>query len=220
MKDVVSFLRCYKIVGTVFLSLTFSLAECMGTGRSSDAAEGAYGYVRDEDGSPIGEVDVSIFDGFTIHKVKTGDSGLYKIPEVPVSIDRYAVVFFTKDGYSPKAVNIRVSERKAIEYSAVMERTDVSDTGFIIGTVYQPVRGGKIQFQSGIYGFGKNRRVWLERDGESIENTTDMDGHFLFKVHAGGYKLSGEGSREKAEVKVSVGQTVIRNLRSGIVLID
>ena len=204
----------------ILLFLTFFSAECFGAGNSADVAEGVYGYIRDENGSPVDNVDVGIFDGFAINHVTTGENGLYNIPEVSVSSDRYAVMFFTKDGYIPEALNIKVGEKKAIERSIVMDRIDTSDTGFIIGTIYQPVRGGKIKFQIGIYNFGKKRRVWLERDGKTIEKETDMEGHFLFEAPEGRYRLFGEGVREKVEVDISVRKTVIRNLRSGFVLVD
>ncbi len=210
----------WHIFGIAFVSFIISSAECLGAGSSPNVTEWLYGDVRDENGSPMGDVEVSIFDGFTVQVVKTDANGLYRISGAPVSVGRYTVIFFTKAGYAPKAVNIKVSEASGTEYSLVLNETEKKDSSFLIGAVYQPIRGGKIKFQSGIYGFGKGRKVWLEGVETRIEKETDPEGHFLFEVPPGRYKISGEGIREKVEVDVMEGQTVIRNLRSGLVLVD
>ncbi len=224
MKVIAGMVLLFTLIPAKYLPYPINLSQedgVMGRGKMlTEMPEGVYGYVREEDGSPVGNVDISIFDGFTVHTVKTDSNGMYNILEVPVSINRYAVIFLTKEGYVPMAVNIKVHNEKGIEYSTVMKQVDAGDAGFIIGTVYQPIRGGKIKFQSGIYGFGKNKQVWLERDGGVIEMTSDMDGHFVFEILPGAYQLGGEGVRKKVKVEVSVGQTEIRNLRSGLVLID
>ncbi|MBI5756006.1 MAG: carboxypeptidase regulatory-like domain-containing protein [Nitrospirae bacterium] len=197
--------------------------------------EGIHGYITNEDNTPVDNADVSIFDGLAIRNVKTDDQGIYKIPEISVTPGNYAVLFFTKKDYIPKAVNIRVNRENDFEYSAVIKKTDAGSAdlygrhivgdkppryGFVIGTIYQPIRGGKIKFQSGIYGFGRERRVWLEGETGIVEKRSDMDGHFFFEVPPGKYRLGGEVTKEKAEVDVREGETVIRSLRSGLILID
>lgn len=204
----------------LFLSLIIYLPESPVAGGSTKSAEGVYGHVMDDDGYPIGDVGVTIFDGFTLYTEKTDINGEYKFSKLPVSQGLYGVVFLTKEGFLPKAENIKVGETRSIEYSTVMKSVETANMGFIIGTVYQPVRGGKIQFQSGIYGFGENKKVWLEGNGEIIKKETDEEGHFLFEVPPGKYKLLGEGVREKIEVNVVAGKSIIGNLRSGFVLID
>ncbi len=200
--------------------LIFLSGECFATGKTFDAQEGVYGSVKGEDGSPVVNAEVNLFDGFTLHAVKTDSEGGYKISKLPVSINSYAVIFFAKMGYIPQAANLRVQEEKDITYSTVMKKAGTRDAGFIIGTIYRPVRGGKLQFHSGIYSFGAKRQVRLERDNKIIKKDTDLKGHFLFEIPPGRYQLSGEGSREGVKIEVSEGQTMIQNLRSGIVLID
>ena len=212
--------RYCKIMSVVLLSVLLHPEYSSGSERVANVSGGIYGNVRDADGTPVESVDVSIFDGLAIHNVKTDDQGIYKIPEISVSPGNYAVLFFTKKGYIPIIANIRVEERKAVEYTTVVERSGDKKSGFVIGTVYQPIRGGKIKFQSGIYGFGKDRRVWLESETGIVEKRSDMDGHFLFEVPPGKYRLGGEVTKEKAEVDVQEGETVIKNLRSGLILID
>jgi hypothetical protein len=182
--------------------------------------EGIHGYITNEDNTPVDNADVSIFDGFIIQGVRSDNNGLYKISEILVSPDYYAVLFFTKKDYTPKAVNIRVNRENDFEYSVVMKKTDIKNVAFIIGTIYQPIRGGKIKFLSGIYGFGKDKRVWLESETGIVEKRSDMDGHFLFEVPPGKYRLGGEVTKEKAGVDVQEGETVIRSLRSGLILVD
>lgn len=208
------------MIWMALLSLIFSSGYCFGGGRVEEISEGVYGHIKDEDGSPLINTEVGIFDGFTLKSVKTDSDGRYKIGELTVSADRYAVLFFTKEGYIPEAVNLKILEKTDMEHSMILKRGETSNNGFVIGTIYRPIRGGKIQFQSGIYSFGKGIPVTLERDREVIKNETDHEGHFLFEVPAGMYTLSGEGLRERAEIEVFTGQTVIRNLRSGVVLVD
>ena len=204
----------------VFFFLILSSGESIEAANSEDITDGVYGYVKNEETSPIVNADISLFDGVTLHVVKTDSDGGYKISNLPVSVNNYTVIFFTKEGYIPDAANLRIHEKKAIEYSVNMKRTNTRNAGFIIGTLYRPVRGGKLQFHSGIYSFGKKKQVRLEWDGEVIEKETDLEGHFLFEVPSGRYELSREGSRERVKIEVSKGQTTIRNLRSGFILID
>ncbi|MBI5406780.1 MAG: carboxypeptidase regulatory-like domain-containing protein [Nitrospirae bacterium] len=215
------FSYCAGITGIVLVSILLLPAkDSRGSGRSAAIAEGIRGYVKEGDGSPVVNAGVGIFDGFTLKSVKTDSDGRYKIAELPVSANHYAILFFTKEGYIPQAANLKIREKTDMEYSTILKRGDMGHNGFVIGSIYKPIRGGKIQFQSGIYSFGKGIPVTLERDHKVIKDETDQDGHFLFEAPAGRYTLSGEGLRERAEIEVFTGQTVIRNLRSGVVLVD
>ena len=212
---------CYKKVLIVLFFLLLSSEKCTAAGNTIGSGEGVYGYVKDENGSPIVNAGVSLFDGSTLsNNIKTDSNGRYKIFSLSVSMNRYAVIFFTKEGYIPQAANIKMYDRMGTEYSAVMKMAETGNTGFVIGTIYQPIRGGKLKFQSGIYSFGKKSGVLLEQDGKIIKKETDKEGHFLFVVPSGRYKLSRENDRKSIEVDVSAGQTVIKNLRSGIILVD
>ncbi len=179
-----------------------------------------HGVVKDEDNIPIGDAEISIFDGFSIRNIKSDVNGMYIISEPPVSPDLYAVLFFTKDGYIPGIINVKRSEQVKTDYSIVMKRGQKRNTGFVAGVIYQPIRGGKIKFQSGIYNLGKGRRVWLEKDGGVIEAQSNIEGHFVFEVPVGRYVLHAEGSREKPAVEITEGKTTIRNMRAGIILVD
>lgn len=210
----------YQIVVMVFFLLISFSEECIGAGRSMDLTEGVYGNVKDEGGSPVADAEVSLFDGFTIQTVKTDSTGEYRISPLPVSPGLFAVIFFAKSGHIPQAVNIKTNAGRTVEYSTVLKKAYGDNTVFLIGAVYTPIRGGKLQFQSGIRSFSKKSRIRLEREGKIIEGETDLDGHFFFEVPAGTYILRREGGREGVEIELSEGGTVIQNLRSGIVLID
>src|SRR3989304_2347371 len=203
------------IISLIFLSGGVILAEEL-----ISADEGIHGYIKDENGSPLQDVDVSLFDGFSLHNVKTDNNGEYIISKLPVSINYYLILFITKDGYTPRAINLKIKDKVVIEYSTLLGRVEREDTGFVIGAIYQPARGGKIKFHSGIKDFGEKRLVWLENGQERIEKETDINGHFLFEILPGNYSLKSEVTKDKQEIEVSGGQTIIRNLRSGIVLID
>ncbi len=208
------------IIAIILLSLTFFSMECLAIRKPADIIERLYGHVSDENGYPISNLDVSTFDGFTFRNAKTDNMGQYNISELPVSKNNYLVIFFTKEGFIPKADNIVVKEQKNIEHSSVMKINSMEHAGFIIGTVYQPIRGGKLQFNNGIKAFSKSIEVLLENNGNVITKETDMNGHFLFEAPPGKYTLSKGGSKEKLEIDLSAGKTVIKNLRSGFVLID
>lgn len=212
---------CTGITGILLLSILLpSAKESIGSERSTSLTKKVHGDVKEGDGPPVVNAGVNIFDGFTHQSAKTDSQGRYQIYEVPVSAGRYIVLFFTKEGYIPQAENLKAGEKRDMEYSAVLKRGETGHNGFLIGSIYKPIRGGKLQFQSGIYSFRKRRRVTLERDHTVIKSETDQEGHFLFEVPAGRYTLSGEGLRERAEIEVVPGQTVIQNLRSGVVLVD
>ncbi len=178
------------------------------------------GLIKDTDNIPIGNAEISIFDGFSIRNIKSDSNGMYNISQLPVSPDLYAVIFFTKDGYVPSIINVKIREQDKADYPVTMKKAQSEKNGYIAGVIYQPIKGGKIKYQSGIYNFGKGRRVWLEKNGGITETMSNTDGHFIFEVPAGRYRLSAEGSREKADVEVVKGETVIKNTRSGIVLVD
>lgn len=186
----------------------------------SESPDTISGVIKDTDNIPIVNAEISIFDGFSIRNIKSDVNGMYIISEPAVSPDLYAVLFFTKDGYIPGIINVKRSEQVKTDYSIVMKRAQKRNTGFVAGVIYQPIRGGKIKFQSGIYGFGKGRRVWLKKDGRIIETKSNESGHYIFAIPSGQYILHAEGSREKATVEAVEGKTVIRNMRSGIVLVD
>ena len=183
-------------------------------------ADAISGVIKGSDDIPIVSADISIFDGFSLRNTKSDSKGVYNILQLPVSADLYAVLFITKDGYVPTIVNFKKREEVKTDYPVIMKRADSEKAGYIGGVIYQPIRGGKIQFQSGINSFGRGKRVWLEKDGIITETTSNKDGHFIFEVPGGQYVLHAEGSREKAAVEIREGKTVIRNMRSGIVLID
>lgn len=178
------------------------------------------GVIKDTHDTPVSDAEIGIFDGFTIRQIMSDNNGAYSISKLPVSEGLYAVLFVTRDGFAPSIINVKSGGQDIGEYPVTMRRAESGKNGYIAGVVYQPVRGGKIRYQSGINRFGQGRRVWLERDGIAAESTTNKDGQFIFDVPAGRYVLRAEGSGEKQVVEAEAGKTVIRNMRSGIVLID
>ncbi|MDD5434015.1 MAG: carboxypeptidase regulatory-like domain-containing protein [Nitrospira sp.] len=209
-----------KIIPVLLLSAVFFPTDCIAIRKPADTIERLNGHVSDESSSPVSNVNVTIFDGFTLKEVKTDSNGEYSISALPVSKNNYMVVFFTKKGFIPVVYNIMSEKAKTIEYSPVMKRMSAQDKGFIIGSVYHPVRGGKLQFNNGIKGFGKNTNIVLEGNGKTITKETDSNGHFLFEISPGRYALSKGGVRERPEIDLSAGETVIKNIRSGFTLID
>lgn len=211
-------MRVFLII--MLLSTAFFSTNCDAYERTSAATKGIYGHVLDENGSPASNAYVTTFDGFTLKEVKTDIKGEYFISDIPVSKNNYLVIFFTKEGFIPRAENIKAGEEDSINLDVVMNKVSTSNSGFIIGVVYQPVRGGKLQYHNGIKSFSKNKDVLLEKNGEVITKETDLNGHFIFEVPAGRYTLSKEGGKEKLEIEITSGKTLIKNLRSGFILID
>ena len=178
------------------------------------------GVIKSEDNTPIGNAEISIFDGFTIRSIKSDSNGVYNILQLPVSAGLHAVLFITKDGYVPSIINIKRREDVKADYPVIMKRAESEKNGYIAGVVYQPIKGGKIKYQSGINSFGRGKRVWLENEGITTETKSNQDGQFILEVPAGRYVLHAEGSREKPVVEITEGKTTIRNMRAGIVLVD
>jgi hypothetical protein len=209
-----------KMIVIMLLSLTLFSTTGFAAGKQPDMEKGFYGHITDENGTLISNAEVSMFDGFTIRNTRTDSNGKYIIPGLPVSKNNYLVIFFTKEGLIPRADNILVDDIKIIEHSPVMKRVTTQDIGFIIGTVYKPIRGGKIRYSNGINSFVKKMEVLLEGNSKVITKETGPDGQFIFEVPAGKYTLGIGGSREKVEIDLSAGETVIKNLRSGFTLVD
>ena len=178
------------------------------------------GVIKGEDNTPIGNAEISIFDGFSIRSIKSDSNGLYNILQLPVSADLHAVLFITKDGYVPSIINVKRREEVKADYPVTMRRAGPGENGYIAGVVYQPIKGGKIKYQSGINSFGRGKRVWLENEGIITETKSNQDGQFILEVPAGRYVLHAEGSREKPVVEITEGKTTIRNMRAGIILVD
>ena len=178
------------------------------------------GVIKGEDNTPIGNAEISIFDGFTIRSIKSDRNGVYNILQLPVSADLHAVLFITKDGYIPSIINVKRREKVKADYPVTMKRAESEKNGYIAGVVYQPIKGGKIKYQSGINSFGRGKRVWLENEGITTETKSNQDGQFILEVPAGRYVLHAEGSREKPVVEITEGKTTIRNMRAGIILVD
>ncbi|MCC7201514.1 MAG: carboxypeptidase regulatory-like domain-containing protein [Nitrospirae bacterium] len=178
------------------------------------------GVIKDTHDMPVSDAEIGIFDGFTIQRIRSDDKGAYSISRLPVSDGLYAVLFFTRDGFVPSIINVKKNRLDSREYPVTMKRAESEKSGYIAGVVYQPVKGGKIRYQSGINRFGQERSIWLEGDGIAAESRTNKDGQFILEVPAGRYVLRAEGAGEKQVVEAVAGKTVIRNIRSGIVLID
>ncbi len=178
------------------------------------------GVIKDEDNTPIGNAEISIFDGFTIRSIKSDSNGAYNILQLPVSADLHAVLFITKDGYVPSIINVKRREEVKADYPVTMKRAESEKNGYIAGVVYQPIKGGKIKYQSGINSFGREKRVWLENEGIITETKSNQDGQFILEIPAGRYVLHAEGSRERPVVEITEGKTTIRNMRAGIILVD
>lgn len=208
------------IITIMLLSLAFFSTACLAAGKPPDMEQGVYGHIMDENGSLISRAEVSMFDGFTIRNTRSDSNGKYIITDLPVSKNNYLVIFVTKEGLIPRADNILVDDMKIIEHSPVMKRVTKQDIGFIIGTVYKPIRGGKFRFNNGINSFVKKMEVLLKGNSKVITKETGPDGQFIFEVPAGKYTLGIGGSREKVEIDLSAGETVIKNLRSGFILVD
>src|SRR3972149_7804902 len=117
------------------------------------------GVIKSEDNTPIGNAEISIFDGFTIRSIKSDTNGVYNILQLPVSADLHAVLFITKDGYVPSIINVKRREEVKADYPVTMRRAGPGENGYIAGVVYQPIKGGKIKYQSGINSFGRGKRV-------------------------------------------------------------
>mgnify|MGYP000249883677 CR=1 FL=1 len=195
-------------------------ADAVGDNALPKYADAISGVIRGSDDTPIDSADISIFDGFSLQNIKSDSKGVYNILQLPVSAGLSAVLFITKDGYVPSIINFKRREEVRTDYPVIMQRMVSKKAGYIGGVIYQPIRGGKIQFQSGINSFGRGKRVWLEKEGTITETKSNQDGHFIFEVPGGQYVLHAEGSRERPVVEITEGKTVIRNMRSGIVLVD
>ena len=178
------------------------------------------GVIKNGDNTPVGNAEISIFDGFTIRSIRSDSNGVYNILQLPVSADLHAVLFITKDGYVPSIINVKRREEVKADYPVTMKRAESEKNGYIAGVVYQPIKAGKIKYQSGINSFGREKRVWLENEGITTETKSNQDGQFILEVPAGRYVLHAEGSRERPVVEIAEGKTTIRNMRAGIVLVD
>ena len=80
------------------------------------------GVIKGEDNTPIGNAEISIFDGFTILSIKSDRNGVYNILQLPVSADLHAVLFITKDGYIPSIINVKRREKVKADYPVTMKR--------------------------------------------------------------------------------------------------
>lgn len=210
----------FNIFIILLLSLAFFSTACFAAVKQPDMEKGAYVHIMDESGSPISNAAVSIFDGFTFHNSKADIKGEYYISDIPVSKNNYMVIFISKEGFIPIADNVKVEDARVIEHPAIMKKTTSQHTGFIIGVIYHPVRGGKLQFTRGIKGFSIHKEVFIKGSETVITKETDKNGLFLFELPQGRYILSNGGGREKPEIDLLSGKTVIKNLRSGFTLID
>src|SRR4030067_1716918 len=169
-------------------------------------ADAISGVIKGSDDTPIVSAEIRMFGGLCLRNIKIDNNGVYNILQLPVSADLHAVLFITKDGYVPTIVNFKKRGEVKADYPVTMKISPSKEDGYIAGVIYQPIRGGKISFQSGINSFGREKRVWLEKDGVITETKSNQDGHFIFEVPAGLYVLQAEGSREKPVVQIIDGK--------------
>jgi len=132
----------------------------------------------------------------------------------------YMVLFFHKEGYIPLIKPVKVDPTSGREIQIRLERNRKPHRGFLAGVIYKPVRGGKLRFRKGIFGFLKDQPVDIYDENREIKHTTTSDsyGRFLMELPPGRYII--RINKKERTFHIKPNKTTIENLRSGIVLID
>ena len=183
-----------------------------------DAAE-IHGRVTLEgDGGPGGTV-VRIFDGFEWFALDTDKEGTFHLKTNRVTPGESMVLYVTRSGYRPEAVRFHGGDIDS-NFSVGLIRMADPKEGFVFGSLFVPVSGGKRKFIFGIHHLVPDRGVLLENGEKRWKIRSDPDGRFLFSVPPGRYHLGVEGDPREYPVEVMGGETSLRNIAVGRMMAD
>jgi hypothetical protein len=163
------------------------------------------------------EVDVRVFDGVELRSIQV--KGKSFIEAQNVTDGYYGVVFFTKDGFYPKAEIFKVSENPVRINVTPLNKLGDKDIGVITGVVYKTITGGKLRRHRGIVRFYGNEVIEIIKGVIAHSVKADGNGLFMAVLPEGEYTLK-IGGREMDSVVVEAGRTSIKNIQKGMVMID
>lgn len=165
---------------------------------------------------------ISVFNGYSLYSVLTGEDGSFCIPIYKSSEGMYASVFAHKDEYIPQVKNIIVNNKQTYFVSDItLQRATDPDIGFLIGVCYQPIQGGKIKLHYGIYKYEKELNIVIYGDKKKYNTRSEQDGSFCVRISPGNYVVKeARGQSRKSVITVNKAETTIFNLGLKPILID
>jgi hypothetical protein len=169
------------------------------------------------EGSIGKNIKVHIFNGIRLTDIKVSD-GRFKAPHTATE-GLHEVLFFTRDGFYPGAVILKVSgETARMKIKSLRKMKDVNK-GIVTGVVHKPVSGGKLKEHEGISMLFKNEKISFMRGNVSHQAVTNESGVFMIELAEGEYDISLE-SKKTGRAVVEKGKTTIKNVQKGMVLVD
>lgn len=185
---------------------------------NADAAE-IHGRVALEgDGSPGGTA-VRIFDGFEWFSLETDKEGTFHLKTNRVTPGESMILYVTRPEYRPEAVRFHGGDIDS-NFSVGLKRMADPEEGFVFGSLFVPVSGGKRKFIFGIHHLVPDRGVLVKNGEKRWEVRSDTEGRFLFSVPPGRYHLSVEGDPREYPVEVMSGETSLQNIAVGRMMAD
>jgi len=145
---------------------------------------------------------IQAFNGFEMSESVSNENGIFQIPIYGSTTDTNLVLYVTRHGYEPAILIIRFNGAQKSEVEPVfMEKADDDEKGFLIGTIFMPVTGGKISKRHGIGKLIKDR-ILVKKIGDEdsigkkttwnsdvIEIWSDKQGIFKKKLSPGVYQV-------------------------------
>ena len=165
------------------------------------------------------DVSIYAFDGFRLRPVENRDGHFNE--KIPVSRGEYFALFLTAKGYLPLAKAIRAGTSKVKLGKLKLKKSSHKGTGYLVGVVYKPVRGGKIVYRKGIHRLLSHVIVKaLDFRGNTYTATTGENGIFVMPLPKGKYRVFLDDSPKGSDIVIENGKTTIHNIRKGLVLLD
>lgn len=181
---------------------------------ASVSSSEAVSSIEGKTGDPI---TIHVFDGKGIRT--TGPlKGRFRL-QTDITKGYYGAVFFTRAGFYPKAVLFRTGEKPVQAGKVSLKRLEDKDKGVLTGVVYTPARGGRLLERTGIFMAFKGEDIEISGAPAGLAVNTDEKGIYMVSLPEGEYSLRVSG-KEAGSVFIRPGETVIKNIEKGAVLID
>lgn len=168
------------------------------------------------EGDAVKDIKIEIFDGIELKGVGI-DKG-FRI-EHNITSGYYGAIFFVKVGFYPQLITFKASEGHVQGHKISLKKIKEKNKGVLTGIVYTPVTGGKIKEHKGIFRLFKNAAIEIVKGSAVYKTRTNDNGAFVITLTEGEYKIIVNGKAIEMAV-IKKGETTIKNLQKGLVMID
>ncbi len=163
------------------------------------------------------DVHVKLFNGFNYSEGFTNGSGEYSLDLFSSTKNTYFILSFTKKNFKPEIIKDKLKNSSNIKiHDILLNKLELNNNGFVTGTLFTSVRGGKRKPHFGISSFKKSDVSFTSINGK-IYKAENIGGIYEISLPPGNYYIN---KKKRRRLIVESGDVKIVNISKGRILID